>query len=187
MLGEEKSLGDINILIVEDEASLADLYYTYIGNTYNVDMAKTGKEALNKADAETDIVLLDRRLQRTTGDEIAEELTIRPEFSAKIAMLTAVTPGEDIISLPIDDYKMKPISGDQMHTLIKSLLLKRTFEEVSDEFFRLNSKRAALTSSRGDNEEAITEISKQIEHRKQELKEIIGEINNNSIFHSFPY
>jgi len=184
--GEDTTRKDISVLIVEDDPSLLTLYRDYLSNKYDVDIAKTGKEAKNKAGPNTDIVLLDRRLPNHSGAEILHELRNDKEFSAKVAMLTGVAPTGDILELPIDDYKTKPIDHSEIHDLVRTLLLQRSYEIISQKFFRLNSKRSALKEAGNDKTDAYLQVTDEIERCQKKIEEIIKEINNDSIFRTFP-
>ncbi len=104
------------ILIVDDEAdivsTLAD-YFLY--NDYNVMTATSGTEAIEKAERQPDIILLDINMPDVDGLEVCAR--IRDFVSCPILFLTARVEDSDKIkgfSMGGDDYVVKPFSLDEL-------------------------------------------------------------------------
>ncbi|WP_337484432.1 response regulator transcription factor [Porcipelethomonas sp.] len=104
------------ILIVDDEAdivsTLAD-YFLY--NDYNVMTATSGKEAIEKAERQPDIILLDINMPDVDGLEVCAR--IRDFVSCPILFLTARVEDSDKIKgfgMGGDDYVVKPFSLDEL-------------------------------------------------------------------------
>jgi DNA-binding response OmpR family regulator len=110
---------------------------------YEVRTATGGPEALDLVDEEVDVALLDRRMPRMSGDELLDKLRERG-IEAKVAMLTAVDPDVDIVDMPFDDYRTKPVAAAELRGLVRTLLLRASYDERCQEFFQLASKKAAL-------------------------------------------
>jgi len=53
-----------SVLVVEDEPDIAALYAGFLEERYDVDLAETAAEAIDRVDGAVDVVLLDRRLPR---------------------------------------------------------------------------------------------------------------------------
>jgi DNA-binding response OmpR family regulator len=101
------------ILAVDDERELVDIYETWFGEEYAVEAAYGGEEALSAFDETIDLVLLDRRMPGTSGDEVLE--TIREgDHDCPVVMVTAVEPDEGMIELPFDEYVVKPIDREEL-------------------------------------------------------------------------
>lgn len=64
--------GNPTVLIADDEAALVELFSTYFENDVIVETALNGDEAIERLDDTVDVVLLDRRMPRMSGDEVAE-------------------------------------------------------------------------------------------------------------------
>lgn len=66
----------MKILLVDDDAFLRDMYATKFGEDgHQVDVAKTGEEAIEKLRATTfDVVLLDMVMPGITGGELLEKI-----------------------------------------------------------------------------------------------------------------
>lgn len=104
------------ILIVDDEAdivsTLAD-YFLY--NDYNVMTATSGKEAIEKAERQPDIILLDINMPNVDGLEVCAR--IRDFVHCPILFLTARVEDSDKIKgfgMGGDDYVVKPFSLDEL-------------------------------------------------------------------------
>lgn len=104
------------ILIVDDEAdivsTLAD-YFLY--NDYNVMTAASGTEAIEKAERQPDIILLDINMPDVDGLEVCAR--IRDFVSCPILFLTARVEDSDKIKgfgMGGDDYVLKPFSLDEL-------------------------------------------------------------------------
>jgi DNA-binding response OmpR family regulator len=105
-----------NILVVEDEADLADvLCYHLEREGYQCRRADDGERALAEAYRQPpDLIILDRMLPNLAGDEVALRLK-RDSRTATIpiVMLTAKAEDEDELvgfALGADDYIRKPFS-----------------------------------------------------------------------------
>ena len=108
---------DATVLAVDDEPDLAELYRVYLDPAYDVRIATGGEEALDAMDETVDVVLLDRRMPDMSGHEVLD--AIRGEgYDARVAMLTAVEPDVDIVEMPFDDYKTKPVTKEDLLTLV---------------------------------------------------------------------
>jgi CheY-like chemotaxis protein len=108
------------VLVLEDEQGLAQLYATWLDGDYAVRTATTAAEARQRATADVDVALIDRRLPDEPGDEVLSWLRDRP-FECGSAMLTAVHPGEDLLELPVDDYLLKPVDRSEVLETVERL------------------------------------------------------------------
>jgi len=131
------------VLLVDDEESLVTLYSAYLERRYEVRTATDGEEALSVADDAVDVALLDRRMPGMNGEEVLRELRAA-EVDCRIAMLTAVEPTVDIVDMPFDDYRTKPVDEPELVGLVEVLVERASYDERSQEFFALASKKAAL-------------------------------------------
>src|SRR4030065_2706237 len=99
-------MGSGRILIVEDEAKIAEIVKAYlVKDGFSVTVAETGNKALSILKNGFDLIILDLMLPDMTGEEICE--TIRKDSDLPIIMLTAKSEEEDRIAglgLGADDY-----------------------------------------------------------------------------------
>ena len=122
-----------SILIVEDEASLAEpLAYLLAREGYETEIAADGIAALTSFDRHPpDLVLLDLMLPGIPGTEVCRE--IRTRSQVPIIMLTAKDSEVDIVvglELGADDYMTKPYSSRELLARIRAVLRRRVEPDV---------------------------------------------------------
>lgn len=135
--------GPDTVLVVEDEEGIANLYSEWLGERYEVRVANTGREGLEALDDAVDVVLLDRRLPDISGSEVLAEIR-RQDLDCQVAMVTAVEPDVDVLEMGFDDYVTKPMTRDDLHSLVADLVARNDYTAAVQQYFRLVSKRAAL-------------------------------------------
>ena len=118
-----------NVLVVDDEQSIADLIELYLKNeNYNVLKFYNGQDALNCIENEKlDLAILDIMLPDVDGFSICK--TIREKYNFPIIMLTAkVEEMDKIMGLTIgaDDYITKPFNPLEMIARVKAQLRRYT-------------------------------------------------------------
>lgn len=136
---------DVTLLIIEDEQLLARAYKRMLRDTYTVQVALDGEEGLEMATEDIDVILLDRRMPKLSGDEVLQRL-VDQGHDAKIALLTAVDPDVDIAEMPFDDYRTKPLEGEHLTHTVESLLDRMDNDDKTETFVRVAIKIAALES-----------------------------------------
>jgi two-component system alkaline phosphatase synthesis response regulator PhoP len=114
-----------NVLVVEDEASIASFVSLYLKNAgYTVRTAASGSEALAQVAAqEPSLIVLDLMLPDIDGIEVCRR--IRKASDVPILMLTARDEDVDkIIGLEVgaDDYLTKPFNPRELVARVKSIL-----------------------------------------------------------------
>lgn len=115
----------MRILIVEDEAALADVVARGLRQAgFAVDSAADGEEALEKATGTIyDVVVLDRGLPGISGDVVCEDL-LRMSPTPRILMLTAAGNVDARIAglaIGADDYLPKPFVMAELVARIRAL------------------------------------------------------------------
>ncbi|WP_139491822.1 response regulator transcription factor [Brevibacillus dissolubilis] len=115
------------LLIVEDEASIAELERDYLEiEGFEVDMAHNGEEGLRMAlEGEYDLLLLDVMLPVISGFDICKQ--IRSTKDIPILMVSAKKEDVDKIrglGLGADDYIVKPFSPSELVARVKAHLAR---------------------------------------------------------------
>ena len=127
------------ILIVEDEAAIADLEKDYLElSGFEVEVANDGKTGLEKAlSIDYDLVILDLMLPGVDGFEICRQ--VRAEKNTPIIMVSAKKDDIDKIrglGLGADDYMTKPFSPSELVARVKAHMARyeRLIGSVVEEY-----------------------------------------------------
>lgn len=139
------------VLVVEDEPDVAETYQLWLTADYEVQMADSGKKALERINDDVDIVLLDRMMPGMSGDEVLEELRDRG-YGCQVAMVSAVDPDFDIIEMGFDDYITKPPTSSELRETVAELLERGERADTVQEYRSLLAKRAALEEQKSEEE-----------------------------------
>ena len=173
--------GSLTVLVVDDESAVADAYAETVGQRYEVEVAYSGAEALEKLSAAIDVVLLDRRMPDISGDEVLEEIRDRG-IGARVAMVTAIEPDLDIIEMPFDDYIVKPASPEALFETIERLYRCVDYEDRLREYYSLTAKYAALRSSKPVDEleasEAFGSLESSMTEKRDELDDLTSSLDD---------
>ncbi|CQR50145.1 MULTISPECIES: response regulator transcription factor [Haloferax] len=98
------------VLLVDDEAALADSLALWLERRYRVRVAYSGHEALQAFDDDVDLVFLDRNLPGLSGESVLEELRRRVDPSSFDVVMLSASPGDELAALPVDDVLTKPVT-----------------------------------------------------------------------------
>jgi DNA-binding response OmpR family regulator len=148
------------VLIVEDESSIASFVSLYLKKAgYDVEVAATGTEALDKAEQNPSLIVLDLMLPDMDGIDVCRRL--RKRSDVPILMLTARDEDIDkIIGLEVgaDDYMTKPFNPRELVARIKSILRRATTERRDAETAELRHGDLVIDSGRREVKVGETEI-----------------------------
>ena len=169
------------VLVVDDEADLAELYRVYLDDVCDVRVATGGEEAISTMDDAVDVVLLDRRMPDRSGHEVLSEIR-SAGYDARVAMLTAVEPDVDIVDMPFDDYMTKPVSREDLVTLVEVLCYRAEYDDRSQRFFSLASKKAALEASEATDTEEYEELVERVEAVRAEVDATLDRLSAREAF-----
>lgn len=127
------------ILLVEDEESLINVLSLNLEmEQYEVDIARTGTEALEKFDDAVDLVILDVMLPEINGFDVCER--IRQDSNVPILFISAKGTSTDRIKglkLGADDYLVKPFNLEELLLRVGILIERqrpKPKEEIEDVF-----------------------------------------------------
>ena len=197
----------MNILIIEDEYSLADaVAETLKGEKFNVCIKTNGEDGEDAALTENyDLILLDVMLPKKNGFEILRYLR-QEKIKTPIIMLTAKSEIDDKLNgleHGADDYITKPFSMRELMARIKAVLKRTNNIENTDclKFgdISLDLKNAKLKSSNNEIQISGKELElleqlllnkNQISSRENLLERIWGyesdtEYNNLEVYITF--
>lgn len=111
------------ILIVDDEYGIVDMMKSYFEAQYEVLTAVSGREALEKAARNPDLILLDINMPEMDGLEVCRR--IREYVSCPILFLTARVEATDKIigfRAGADDYIVKPFDLEELGARVEAHL-----------------------------------------------------------------
>lgn len=103
------------LLIVDDEQGIVDMMKSYFSTQYEVLTAYSGQEAIQKAEAQPSLILLDINMPGIDGLSVCR--TIREYVVCPILFLTARVETFDKLSgfqAGADDYIVKPFDLDEL-------------------------------------------------------------------------
>ena len=151
-----------HLLMIEDDAALADLVRAYLGPLgFRVSSVGTAAEGLRRVETESfDAVLLDVMLPDLDGFEVCRR--IRGGSDVPILMLTARgDDGDRIAGLEIgaDDYLPKPFNPRELQARLRAILRRRRPDggrSAPLRFGRLEIDRDARVARVDGDEKAMT-------------------------------
>lgn len=119
----------MRILLVEDEPRISNMVSKGLReNTFSVDVAETGEDALYQAEINTyDAIVLDIMIPEKDGFEVCRELREKGS-QIPILMLTARDAVEDRIAgldTGADDYLTKPFAFGELLARLRAILRRR--------------------------------------------------------------
>ena len=116
--------GKKHILIADDEKEIRDVLTLLLsGEGYTVVCAEDGQAALDMANGDVDLYILDVNMPRLSGFMAGAE--IRKQFDTPIIFLTAYSGESDKVmgfSVGADDYIVKPFSNVELLMRVKAIL-----------------------------------------------------------------
>jgi len=122
--------GKKHILLVDDDRSVTDiLSILFETRGYQVSVANSGKEALQKVNRFTDLILLDIILPDQEGFQLCRKIKENDETSnVSIIILTGKLLTQDIIEglyLGADDYLTKPFEYEELIARMEAVMRRR--------------------------------------------------------------
>lgn len=164
--------GDSVVLLVDDQPDIVATYQEQLNETYTIQTAYSGEEALDELDETVDVILLDRRMPGMTGDELLERIR-KQNFGCWVVMVTAVEPDVDIVALEFDEYLIKPVSASQLNDAVERMLAREQLDAHIEQIVEIGSKLATL-EAKLDYEQL--QESDQYRHLREEFDQLREEI-----------
>src|SRR4030042_2866120 len=114
------------ILVVDDDKSILRTFMRILQKDgYEIDVAETGKEAIEKADTRHyDLALVDIRLPDMDGTDLLAQIKKQLQNTIKI-MITgfpSIESGVKALDEGADDYLVKPVKPEKRMMLIEEKL-----------------------------------------------------------------
>jgi DNA-binding response OmpR family regulator len=157
------------VLVVDDDADLADTYTLWLDREgYEVRTAYRGDAALGAAEG-ANVIVLDRRMPAIPGDEVARTLRDR-DGQWLVVGISAVSPDEGLVDLPVDDYLVKPVTRA---TVVEAVDRQASRLGVAGPRRRLHADRAKLRLLRDHDEGHLADARERLRDRMATLRERI--------------
>lgn len=125
------------ILLVEDSPSNALVYSSYLSSEYQVQMAHTGRDALELLESnEFDVLITDVRLPDMTGLDILNKMQ-REQPDLPVVVITAhgsVDMVVDAMQRGASDFISKPFDKARLDVTLANILKKQQLKEVVEEY-----------------------------------------------------
>lgn len=169
------------VLVVDDDPDLRQHLRTALEETHRVLTAATGDDALTKAD-DADVMLLDRRLPDSSGREVLRRVR-EGGNRLPVAMVTAVEPDFDILEMGFDTYLQKPVAGDEVRSVVRSLVRRATYDDRVREYYSVVSKVAALEVEKSPDELETSDEYQRLLDRLETARAEAGAILDETIEH----
>jgi len=175
----------VEILVVDDESRLADLFAAWLTSDWSVETAYDGESALDQIQESVEIVLLDRRMPGLSGDEVLSEIRDRG-YDCRVVMVTAVDPDFDIIEMGFDDYLVKPVSKDELLDVVERVQTRSAYEADIQRYYSLVSKKSLLEAEKSDREledsDEYSELCEQVDSLRGQVDDTVSGLSDHDDF-----
>ena len=155
--------GEPTVLVVDDDPGLVELYGAWLDDVATVESCTDPAVALDAA-ADVDVVLLDRQMPSTSGDELLQRIRDRG-IDVPTAMVTGVEPDVDVVELGFDDYLVKPVDEAALRETVAALHSRASYDAEFRRYFALASKKAALEATLSERKLAASEEYHDLQRR----------------------
>jgi DNA-binding response OmpR family regulator len=173
------------VLVVEDEPAVAEGYELWLSDSYEIRLATDGRKALEMVDETVDVVLLDRMMPELSGEQVLDEIRGQ-EIDCRVAMVTAVEAGFDVIEMGFDAYVTKPPEREELIDTVETLLDRATLDDDLQEYYSLMARKGSLQVQKAEEEltenEQYQELLERIESKQTEVDANLGDMSSNIDF-----
>jgi DNA-binding response OmpR family regulator len=119
-------------LVVDDERNVRLMYHAALEGIVDVDEADSAAKALEMfAQRRYDVAILDLRMPSMTGLELIEQMN-HEAIMTPVVFITAyadVPNAVNAMKFGAIDFLQKPITPDQLRTIVKDVLVRHSIEE----------------------------------------------------------
>jgi len=172
------------VLVVEDEEDQAGLYAGWLDDEHDVEVATDGHGALAALDSSVNVVLLDRRLPKMSGEEVLDRIRER-HLGCRVAMVTGVEPDLDVVEMRFEDYVVKPVERSELLETVDQLLCLDRCDRQLRRFYALTAKRASLRTAKPGRElrrsDEYATLTREWRRLRRELDESFEELPDQAL------
>jgi len=140
----------VQILLVDDVALNRQLIMSYFVELPELTFieAETGEQALTLATQQAfDLILMDRRLPKMTGDEVCQQIKSMPDYAnVPIIMISASILGTDESQAVFYDEQLnKPVNKSKLLKAMQTFLPHHEIEQITSEITAIEVTQMAET------------------------------------------
>mgnify|MGYP000471765785 FL=1 len=157
------------VLIVDDEASIAEGYVASIREEYDLLTATSRRSATELLDSRVDVALVGRRLPDGRGEAVLKRIR-EQELECRVALLSAAEPTTDGSKSGFDAHLCKPVTEAELHETVEALLRRSEYDSCMREYFALLSRQAALQTERSKMDLAASAEYQRLTERVVQLR-----------------
>ena len=137
---------DPDILVVDDNEGLRELYSLWLGADHEVSTAADGSAALAALTDSVEVVLLDREMPGASGLEVARSIEAS-EYDPFVVVVSSMPPDFDLIEYRVDDYLQKPVQETDVRDVVETYRAQSEYLRAVDELFALMAKVATIEAN----------------------------------------
>ncbi len=114
------------LLVVDDDPDVAEATSLLLSDSYAVDLAANGEEALQRVDqhARYDLILLDLVMPRMDGGDVVRALRGRGDAPPILLLSGSEDLVERATDLAVDAYLAKPVDAAALRARVAALLAR---------------------------------------------------------------
>ena len=140
------------IVVADDDRRVATMHTAWLSGKYAVRTAHDGDETIEELGPEVDVLVLDRRMPRRSGDEVLAWLR-EQEYDTRVVMITAEEPGTDLFDLDFDEYLTKPVSEAEFKSVVADLIERGEYDSQLQAYLARQSTVKALQAAQNENDD----------------------------------
>ncbi|MFB6187472.1 MAG: response regulator transcription factor [Halobacteriaceae archaeon] len=166
-----------NVLVVEDDDELANLYKDWLPNEISVTVVNTGTQFRETIDDTIDVVLMDRKLPDISGDKLVSDIR-SSDITCSVVFISSVSPDSNIIGVDIDDYMTKPVSQEKLLNVLNRVFNRHRYNRQVQFYLALLTKRVRLDTENKHLDETLRSfLNDKIEAVEQQLDQQVERMN----------
>lgn len=184
MLDFDELEDKLNVLVVDDQPEIREIFKGYLTPEAVVDAVSSTSEAIAAMDDSIDVIILDRNMAGSSGDEFLARLR-EEDTETPVAMVTAVFPDFGIASQDFDAYLLKPVGRRELRNTVAAVKNRQETGEPIREYFAILSKVIALESEmeRGalSENEAYLDLLARLEELESDVRDALASKSTSEI------
>ena len=134
------------VVVADDDRRVATMHTAWLSDSYAVRTAHDGEETIEELGPEVDVLVLDRRMPRKSGDAVLAWLR-EQGYDTRVVMITAEEPSEDLFDLDFDEYLTKPVSEAEFKSVVADLIERSEYDSQLQAYLARQSTVEALKTA----------------------------------------